>query len=120
MSTIEQYFITRAKRLALAAEVAVLEQEEKDILYELTRDLLPSDTKYTEVNDGYRFTATRKDSVLVRDWSLLLPYVQATGELDLLQRRVTESAVKARWEDGKELPGIERGIKWDVKVTKEA
>jgi hypothetical protein len=47
-----------------------------------------------------------------------LEYIKATGSVDLLQKRVTESAVKLRWDAGVSLPGVEKTTKDVITVTK--
>jgi hypothetical protein len=40
------------------------------------------------------------------EWVEIWGYIRETGEFDLLHRRIANLAVKARWEDGKEIPGV--------------
>ena len=42
----------------------------------------------------------------ISDYSLLEQHIRDTGSLDLLHKRLTESAVKARWDDGVQVPGV--------------
>lgn len=44
----------------------------------------------------------------VTDWSALQAHIRATGELDLLEKRPMASAIKVRWEEGNEVPGVAR------------
>jgi len=114
----EQYFAIRSNRLALQRQADELEQQEKDILYELTKELDFSNIGYSRQFNGFVFKANRKDLVTPIDWGLILPYIKETGEVDLLQKRLTDSAVKARWDAGLTIPGIEKSYKWAVTVTK--
>lgn len=43
----------------------------------------------------------------VADWPTLYAHVKATGEFDLLYKRLNASAVNQRWEDGKVVPGTQ-------------
>lgn len=112
-----QYFALREKRLQLQREADALEQQEKDILYELTKGL--TDTKVVRSDGGYRMTADRKMTATVRDWAAVLDYIRATGQVDLLQKRLTESAVKSRWDADVIIPGVEPGFKYAVTIVKE-
>lgn len=114
---IQQYHEIRARRLALQREADTLEQQEKDLLYDLTMGL---DIKRGHlVNEGqYQMKAAPKQVVVVEAWSVLLNHIRDTGEVDLLQKRVTESAVKERWGAGLTVPGTKEDNKWVVTVTK--
>jgi hypothetical protein len=45
-----------------------------------------------------------------------LDYIRETGSLDLLHRRLTESAVSARWAEGVNIPGVSVHTKHDLKL----
>ncbi len=118
---IANYFALREKRLALNRQADELEQQEKDILYAWSKDFEDSGEKaVSEVGTDFTLKATRKDVTVVVDWTTVLDHIRETGEVDLLQKRLTESAVKARWDSGKEVPGVDKTHKWDVKVTRNA
>lgn len=119
MNLLEQYHTLRTQRLALNAEADRLEQLEKDILYELTKDLNSEHDSYTKKESGYTFKATRKIVPNVVAWDQTLDYIRAEAAVDLLQKRLTESAVIARWNNQVAVPGIEKVVKWPVKVTKD-
>lgn len=42
----------------------------------------------------------------VTDWDALHAHIQRTGEFDLMQRRLSDAAVKERWNAGEEVAGI--------------
>lgn len=114
---LKDFYELREKRLALQHEVDRLEQLEKDILYDLTKDLNP-ENKYSGQHGGYIFKANPKVIPTVTKWEDVLAYIRAEHALDLLQRRLTESAVKTRWDNGIIVPGIDKTTKWSVTVTK--
>jgi hypothetical protein len=39
-------------------------------------------------------------------WEKLYTFIKKTGAFELLQRRLTEKAVKDRWENGETVPGV--------------
>lgn len=53
-----------------------------------------------------RVTVVTKEVPQVTDWEQLYKYVKKTGDFSLLQRRVGDAAIKERWENGKEVPGV--------------
>lgn len=118
MQGIEEVYAIREKRLKLQREVAKLEQEEKDILYDIQKEMKASgQTTYTA--GDYVVELKEKEAPNVTDWPALLDYIRQTGEVDMLQKRVTDSAVKARWDAGVDLPGVTKVARITVTVTKE-
>ena len=103
--------------MSIQKEADALEQREKDILYELTKSC--TEAKVEIVHGDYHLKAVRKTTPLVTDWAATLEYVKATGQIDLLQKRLTESAVKLRWDGGVDIPGVSRSDKYVVTITKE-
>lgn len=47
-----------------------------------------------------------KDKPYIVDYSALETYIVENRAIDLLQKRLTESAVKLRWDDGIAVPGV--------------
>jgi len=118
MENISLYYELREKRLKLQREADELEQQEKDILYSLTADLIPGRV-YSGNLGGHSFKATSKAVPISQDWVKTLDFIKQTGSVDMLQKRLTESAVILRWDSGVDIPGIGRSDRWTVKVTKD-
>ena len=57
----------------------------------------------TEV-DGSRIVTKQKP--YISDWTALNEYIKEHDATDLLQKRLTESAVKLRWDDDIQIPGV--------------
>jgi hypothetical protein len=114
---LRQLFEMREQRLTLQRQVDKMEQDEKDLMYTLTNSMV-SDDVLTSTTDG--FVAKRKtvNSPIVQDWAATLDYIKTTGQVDLLQKRLTESAVKARWDSGVDIPGVDKLVKHTVTITK--
>lgn len=94
-----------------------LDAEYKAIKEKLIQELPKSKA---EGVTGRAATATirLKDIPSVKDWDQLYKYIKRTGDFSLLQRRVSDGAVKERWEDRKKVPGVEPFRVVDVSVTK--
>jgi hypothetical protein len=114
---LKQLFEMREQRLTLQHQVDKMEQDEKDLMYTLTSTMVDGNIVELEADE---FIAKRKsvNSPLVNDWAATLEYVRATGQVDLLQKRLTESAVKARWDSGVDIPGVDKVVKHTVTITK--
>jgi len=119
MSTIyAKYHAIRAQRLQLQREVDALEQQEKDLMYEIQKFIVPHQA-WDFQTDGYKVFTKVTEASSVTHWDTLLEYIKDSGAVDLLQKRVTESAVKARWAAGVAIPGVDKAIKYQVTITKE-
>ena len=66
------------------------------------------DAKLESIRSGDATVSIRRSVVPdVTDWSALDKHILATQSLDLLQRRVTVSAWRARVEAGEKVPGVQ-------------
>lgn len=54
----------------------------------------------------YRATLVTKEVPQVMDWDRLYDHIRATGEFEFLQRRLSGPAVRERWENSVEVPGV--------------
>lgn len=50
----------------------------------------------------------KDDQPKVEDWVVFQKYILKTKDFSLLERRPGKAAIKERWEDGKEVPGVSR------------
>ena len=55
---------------------------------------------------------------VVNDWESLAEYIIKNKAVDLLQRRLSNEGVKARWENGKAIPGVEKMLTKKLSITK--
>ena len=101
----DQYYTAQQLRLAKDRESAKLKETETELKARLIELMLAE--KLTSIG-GQSCTVRyhRKDKPRPDDWTKIWGYIQMTGDFDLLQHRLTEEAVKARWEAGIEVPGI--------------
>lgn len=53
-----------------------------------------------------RVQSTVSEVPQVQDWALLHRHIQETGAFELMQRRLSDSAIKERWESGASVPGV--------------
>jgi hypothetical protein len=97
----------RETRKLLEAQVADIEKQEKAALEEVLNRLSKDQINGAR---GTRCSAflDEKDVPQVKDWSAFYKYIQTTGDFDLLQKRPGEKACALRWENGEQLPGVEK------------
>ena len=113
----DQYYLTREERLAKQREVDALQEKESAVKAELIAAISKADASGV-AGKLVRVTVVTKPKPQVKDWDALYAYVRRRGAWDLLQRRLSETAVKERWEDGKSIPGVESFNVVDLSVNK--
>jgi len=59
-----------------------------------------------------------KELPTVEDWSKFCAYIQQTGAFELLNRAVNPKAVRERWENKEEVPGVGKFVRKVVSLTK--
>ena len=59
-----------------------------------------------------------KEEPVAQDWELTWKYIAKKKAWDLLQKRLSAPAVKARWENGEQIPGIGHIMVDSISVTK--
>lgn len=107
---VEQLHAKRTARLELNKQAAILEQEELD----LKRQILKL-SKKSQVIGRYAVIVDEEKVPNVESWPELIKYIKETGSVDLLQKRLTTSAVKLRMDEG-ELPGVKLITKINITV----
>lgn len=101
----DRLYQLRQKRLEMQKEVGKVAAEES-ALKEHIINTLPKSEASGVAGKLARVTVVTKEIPKVEDWDAFYKYVKKTGNFDLMQRRLTDAAVKERWEAGKEVPGV--------------
>jgi hypothetical protein len=102
---------------ALNKRIEELKAEESAIKNHLI-DALPKSEARGVLGKLARAAVTTKVVPTVRDWEAFYKYVLKQKDFSLLQRRVSDAAVKERWEAKKTVPGVEPFMVIGVSVTK--
>lgn len=114
---IDKLYQKRSERLALSKQVDALKAEEADL-----RRLVIQRLQDVGLDSGRGTLATasitQDDQASVRDWAALENYILEHKSFDLLQRRVSVTAVRARWENEEVVPGVEKVTLTDLSLTK--
>lgn len=106
----------RKRRLTLQREADTLEQEEKLLSGKLINWMNQSNlTEFAQNEDQVNLQTTEEP--MATDWPTVLDYIIANKAPDLLQKRLTASAVKARWADGEIIPGVDKLQKQTLKFN---
>jgi methionyl-tRNA synthetase len=114
---VDEYFQAREVRLAADKEAAKLKETETKLKDELIRAL--SESQLTSLGGKLaRVTIQQKIKPITTSWAEVYEYIQQNQAWDLIQKRLTETAVKARWEDGIKIPGIGEFPVLDLSIAK--
>lgn len=102
------YFATRERRLAAEKVAAAIKADENAIQEHLIRLMPNEETSQVAGKTAYVKRQVKKIAQ-VKDWDAFGKYVLKTKRLDLLQRRVSDTAIKDVVDaaKGKVPPGIE-------------
>lgn len=107
----------RAKRLVAQAAADKIKVNEELLKTHIINTLPKSEV--TGVAGRFaRVSISPKDVPQVEDWPLFYEYLLKSGEFDLLQRRLSDGAVKDRWDDGVVIPGVKKFRVITVSSTK--
>jgi hypothetical protein len=116
MSSIAFILETRKKRLSLQREADLLEQQEKGLIQDMINSMVNAgQTLLSQGVDEVQLIETQEP--IATSWPLVLDYIIANDAVDLLQKRLTASAVKQRWSNGVVIPGIEATTKLALKFN---
>lgn len=109
---------TREKRLAADKVAEALKAEENRLKEHIINSLDKSSTGAAGKHHMVRVIIKQKPQV--REWDKFYAYVHKNKAFDLLQRRLSETAIIDRMMEarGKKLPGIEMFNTVDVSLTK--
>lgn len=113
----DRLYELRQKRLEEQKKVDLIEAEEK-ALKEYIIQNLPKSEASGVAGKLARVTVVAKEIPQVEDWDAFYKYVKKTGNFDLMQRRLTDAAVKERWEAGEEIPGVKHFQVVTVSINK--
>lgn len=114
---IDNYIATRDRRLLLDKQAADLKEQEEDL-----KKIIIS-----KFREGFITAQGSKNGIVKmkrsvepvpNDWSLIYDYIQDHDAFDLLHKRLTAVAVKARWDDGVDIPGVGSTEVFTLSVSK--
>lgn len=93
------------KRKALEAQVAELKKREDELAAAALAIL-----NEQRVDRAGRIRRAVDEVPTVEDWGQLYSFIASNEAFDLLQRRVASTAVRDRWAEGVEVPGITKTV----------
>ena len=113
---INQYISVRAQRLIKDKESATIKEFE-----EVLKDAIIAKYKEQGLKALGASNGVVKMTILIEpqatDWLAVYEHIKETGHFDLLHRRLTNLAVKERWDVGIEIPGVGRQEVFKLSVS---
>ena len=113
----DKLYALREKRQALQRQVDDIKKDENLIKEKLIQNLSKDDARGV-LGRRARAAIVTKRVAAVRDWDKFYRHILKTRDFSLMQRRVSDPAVNERWEDDKQVPGVEPFTVIKVSVTK--
>lgn len=118
-SVVDAYKELRDIRLAMDKETELVAAVERKFKDHLIQNLEKSNEKGVF---GLLYKAVHKTKripkIIDGDWTALHQHIYNTGEFDLLQKRLSDTAVMERIEAGIAVPGVETMLVSEISVTK--
>ena len=111
------YHEVRELRLAMEKEVAEVEKREREIKEHIINSLSKSDDTGA-AGLLYRAQIVMKVKPKIADWGVFTSWVRKNDRFDLLQKRVSDTAIADLWAEREGVPGIEKVNVPDVSITK--
>ena len=113
----DRLYKLRDEKKVAQAKVDAIDEEFKAIKAHLI-EKLPKNNAEGVTGRFANAQIKKKNIPQVQDWEKFYAFVRRTKDFSLLQRRVSEGAVKERWESGKKVPGVEPFNVLSISVTK--
>lgn len=114
---VDAFKAIRDKRLEMQKEVDQLESTERTLRQELVA-LLQEQGISAVGGKLATVSLVSKTTPTLDDFSAFTDYVRANNAFDLMHRRVSVEAVKARWDAGEHIPGVATITTYDLSVRK--
>jgi hypothetical protein len=113
----DRLFELRNHRLAEKKKLDEIQAEETALKNHIIENLPKSEASGV-AGKLARVTVVVNQVPQVKDWEAFYKYVKKTGNFDLMQKRLTDTAIKERWDAGQEVPGVEHFNVVSVSINK--
>jgi hypothetical protein len=108
----DEYSVVRAERLRIEKEAAEVKKRETE-LYNCIMSTLDESPDTGAMGEFYAVQRVEKDQAQIDNtegdgtgWPKFWAYLQATGNFDLMQKRLNDKAIRDRVEAGETVPGV--------------
>lgn len=104
---VDRFKAVEAERLAADKTAAALKADEVTLKNTIIAALNKAETTVAG-GATYKVELTQEDQPTVKDWPKFYAYILKNKAFELLERRPGKAAIKERWEDGVNIPGVDR------------
>lgn len=113
----DEYAEVRELRLAMQKEVDTVQKRESELREFIIENLSSGDDTGAA---GLKYRAQIKIDIkpTVKDWDKVFDFIVENDRFDLLQKRVSDKAIKEIWGENETVPGIEKINVKTVSITK--
>lgn len=117
-AVVDAYAHTRQLRLAMEKEIDPVRELEGRLREHIVKNLSKGDDTGV-AGKKYRAQIVVKTIPKIADFGVLASWIRKNDRFDMLQKRLSEKAVKDWWEqEDRPLPGVEKFHHHDVSVVK--
>lgn len=113
-ATALEYEQTKADRLAADKQSRTLKSKEDQLHAEMCMYCSQQGSGVDLGDVLIEYNTTMKP--VAEDWSAIHQFIKDNDAIDLVHRRLTESAVQLRWDDGVTIPGVGDKLVEKIKV----
>lgn len=99
------YTEARAARLEADKVAAALQKEENTIKAQIF-EALEDQGRDGCITNGYVYSVVETQKPSPADWGAIYTFIVENNAFELLQKRLSDSAVKERWDSGENVPGV--------------
>jgi hypothetical protein len=105
----DDYWVAKKARLAADKTAEMLKTKESALKAEIM-EIMRLQNLSALGGELVRLTLDTKptDEPMVKDWSKVYAYILETKDFSLLEKRIGKAATKERWEQGVDVPGVEK------------
>ena len=114
---IKAYRALRDRKAQLDAEIKEIKADMQKLENVVLAYLQEQGLQNVKTPFGTAFQ-THKERWSIKDWDSLKGWIQQTGNLDVLSKRLATTAVRELEEEGVELPGVEKSVEIAVQIRK--
>jgi len=102
---VDAYIAYRTQRLIKDKEAAQMKELEEQIKDAIISKFKEQGITGLGASNGFvKMTSTLEPQG--QDWPAIWEYIRDTNQFDLLHKRLTNTAVRERWEAGEQIPGV--------------
>lgn len=109
----DKWWAAYNERLDADKVAAALKVEESKLKAQIIDEMLKE--KITAIGGAkIRLTMTKEEVPTVKDWAKVHEFIIANDAWDLMEKRIGKLAVQGRWEEGVEVPGVEKFPRYNL------